>query len=122
MTNLGHKVVMAVCRDLFNKGYQLYRNIFLQVFIWLEHGSTIVGTTRHNRIGFPKDIVNKGAVDRCTRGMSVSTIIDDKIHCFAWLDNKSVFSIDSFWVSFLYYSSKGADRWITCRNLMSACS
>ena len=81
-TNLGHKVVMAVCRDIFNKGYQLYRNILLQVFIWLEHGTTIVGTTRHNRIGFPKDIVNKGAVDRYTRGMSVSTIIDDKIHCF----------------------------------------
>ena len=29
-TNLGHKVVMAVCRDIFNKGYQLYRKFCYQ--------------------------------------------------------------------------------------------
>ena len=87
-TNLGHKVVMTVCRDIFNKGYQLYcDNFFTSVHLaadLLEHGTTIVGTTH---IGFPKDIVNAGAVDGCTRGMSISTIIDDKIHCFVWLDN-----------------------------------
>ena len=83
-----------------NKGHQLYcDNFFTCVHLaanLLEHWTTIVGTTHHNRIGFPKDIVNMGALDGCKKGMSVSTIIDDKIRdCFVWLDNKPVFFIDT---------------------------
>ena len=98
-TNLGHKVVMAVCEDILEKGYHIYcNNFFTSVQLaadLLEHGTHIIGTSCHNRVDFPKHIVNKEAVAGCTRGMSVSTIIDNKIHCFVWLDNKPVFFIDT---------------------------
>ena len=83
-TNLGHKVVMEVCKDILEKGYHIHcNNFFTSVQLaadLLEHGTHIIGTIHHNRIDFPKDIVNKDAMAGCTRSMSVSTIIDKINH------------------------------------------
>ena len=47
----------------------------------LKHGTTSVATTRPNRVGFPKNDINKNSVG-CSRGMTNSTVLDDKVHCF----------------------------------------
>ena len=95
---MGHKVVLAVCEDISGKGYHIYRNnFFTSVQLaadLLEHGTDIIETSHHNRVHFPKHIVHKDAVAGCIRGKSASTIIDNKIHCFVWLDNKPVIFID----------------------------
>ena len=97
--NLGHKVVMEVCIDILKKGYEVYfDNYFSTVELaadLLKHGTTTVATTRPHRVGFPKETVNSAAVAGQSRGYSVSTILDNKIHCFVWLDKKPVFFIDT---------------------------
>ena len=94
-TNLGYKVVMQVCKDILGKGYRVYcDNFFTSINLavgLLEYGTNLIGTTRPNREKFPKDVVNTEAVAGQSRGYTVSTILDDKIHCFVWLDNKPVF-------------------------------
>ena len=61
----------------------------------LEHGTTLVGTTRLDKVDFPKGIVNKATIAGESRGITVSTTIDNKFHCFVWLDNKPVFFVDT---------------------------
>ena len=82
---------MEVCKDILGKGHQVYfDNFFSSVHLaadLLAHGTTSVATTRPDRIGFPREAVNKGSVAGGSRGISVSTILDNKIHCFVWLDN-----------------------------------
>ena len=86
---------MEVCRNILGKGYHVYcDNYFTNVHLaadLLEHGTNLIGTTRPNRRNFPSETVNKGAVAGKSRGTSVSTIIDNKVHSFVWLDNKPVF-------------------------------
>ena len=108
-TDLGYKVVMEVCKHFLGKGYCVYcDNYFTSVHLaadLLEHVTTLVGTTRPDKVDFPKDIINKGAVAGDSRGMTVSTVIDDKVHCFVWLDRKPVFFVDTlFWLHLIYYS------------------
>ena len=97
--NLGHKVVMEVCRDNLNKGHEVYfDNFFSTVELaadLLKHGTTSIATTRPYRVGFPKETVNSAAVAGHSRGYSVSTFLDNKIHCFVWFDKKPVFFIDT---------------------------
>ena len=98
-TNLGHKVVMEVCKDILGKGYHVYcDNYFTSIHLaadLLEHGTNLVGTTRPDRTGFPKETINKGAVAGRSRGTAISKILDNKIHCFVWLDSKPVFFVDT---------------------------
>ena len=73
-------------------------NYFISVHLvadLLEHGTTLVGTTQPDEVDFPKGIVNKGAVAGESSGITVSTTIDNKVHCFVWLDNKPVFFADT---------------------------
>ena len=81
------------------KGYRVYCDkYFTGVHLaadLLEHGTTLVGTTRPNKVDFPKDIINKGAVAGDSRGITISTIIDNKVYCFVWLDRKPVFFVDT---------------------------
>ena len=97
--NLGHKVVMKICEDILGKGYNVYcDNYFTSIHMaadLLEHGTHLVGTTQRDRVDFPKEVINKGAVAGESRGIAVSTILDDKIHCFVWLDSKPVFFVDT---------------------------
>ena len=76
-TDLGYKVVMEVCKHFLGKGYRVYcDNYFTSVHLaadLLEHGTTLVGTTQPDKVNFPKDIINKGAVAGDSRGMTVST-------------------------------------------------
>ena len=96
--DLGYKVVMTLCKDIFDKGYEVYfDNYFSSVHLavdLLKHGTSSVATTQPNRVGFPKNDINRNSVG-CSRGMTNSTILDDKVHCFVWLDNKPVFFIDT---------------------------
>ena len=98
-TDLGYKVVMELCKDILGKGYHVYcDNYFTSVHLaadLLEHGTNLVGTTRPDKVDFPKEVINKGAVAGESRGITVSTIIDNKVHCFVWLDNKPVFFVDT---------------------------
>ena len=84
--NLGYKIVMGVCDDLLEKGYHVYcDNYFTSIHLaadLLEHGTHLIGTTRPDRRNFPKGTVNKGAVTGKSRGTAVSTVIDNKVHCF----------------------------------------
>ena len=86
---------MTLCNDILDKGYEIYfDNYFSSVHLAVDllgRGTTSVATTRPNRVGFPKDEINKGSVAECSRGMNVSTVLDNKVHCFVWLDNKPVF-------------------------------
>ena len=86
---------MALCKGIFNKSYEVYfDNYFSSVHLAvdvLECGTTTVATTQPNRVGFPKDYLNKDSAAGCSRGMCNSTVLDDKVHCFVWLDNKPVF-------------------------------
>ena len=56
-TNLGYKVVMEACRDILDQGYHVFcDNYFTSVHLaadLLEHGTTLVGTTRPDRTDFP---------------------------------------------------------------------
>ena len=47
--------------------------------------------TRPDKTDFPREILNKGAIAGDSRGTAISTILDNKVHCFIWLDNKAVF-------------------------------
>ena len=92
--NLGHKVVME--EIFWGKDTMSIVAIILQVDIHLaadllEHGTNLIGTTWPNGRNFPSETVNKGAVAGKSRGTSISTIIDNKVHCSVWLDNKPVF-------------------------------
>jgi len=81
--NLGHKVVMEVCKDILGKGYEVYfDNFFSSVQLAvdiLKHGTTSVVTTQPDRVGFPKGEINKGSV-----------------HCFVWMGSKPVFLLTQF--------------------------
>ena len=94
-SNLGYKVVMEVCKDIWGKGFHVYSdNFFTNVHLaadLLEHGTNLVGTTRANRVDFSREAINKKAIDGDSMGISVSTILDNKVHCYVWLDNKSLF-------------------------------
>ena len=71
-----------------------FDNYFFSVHVavdLLEHGTTSAVTTRPDRVGFLKDDIKKVYVAGCSRGMSNSTVLDDKVHCFVWLDNKPVY-------------------------------
>ena len=93
---------MEICKDVLNKGYHVYcDNFFTSVDLsadLLAHGTTLVGTTQANRKHFPKEAVNKEAVAGSNRGIAVSSVLDDKIHCFAWLDNQPVFFVDTWYI------------------------
>jgi len=97
--NIGHKVVMEVCKDILGKGHQVFfDNYFSSVHLavdLLKHGTTSVATTRPDRVDFPREIINKEAVAGASRGFTTSTILDNKVHCFVWLDRKPVFFIDT---------------------------
>ena len=86
---MGHKVVMEVCRDILNKGHKVYfDNYFSTVELaadLLKYGTTSVATTQPYRVGFPKETVNSAAVAGHSRGYSVSTFLDNKVHCFVWV-------------------------------------
>ena len=66
-------------KDILWKGYHVYcDNYFTSVHLasdLLEHGD-LVGTTQPD-IDFPKEITNEGTVAGESRGINVSTIIDD---------------------------------------------
>ena len=98
-TSLGYKVIMEVCRDLLGKGYHVYcDNYFTSVRLagdLLEQGTTLVGTTRPDRVDFPKAAINKEVVAGDSRGIAVTIVLDNKVHCFVWLDKKPVFFIDT---------------------------
>ena len=82
-------MVMELCKDILGKGYHVYcNNYYTSIHLaadLLEHGITLVGTTRPDKVDFPKGIVNKGAIAGESRRITVSTTIDNKVHCFAWL-------------------------------------
>jgi len=61
----------------------------------LAHVTYSIATTRPDRIGFPKRHINKGSVAGDNRGIAASTILDGKVHCFVWLNNKPVFFVDT---------------------------
>ena len=92
-------MVMEVCKDLLGKGYHVYcDNYFTSVHLatdLLEHGTTLVGNTQPDKVDFPKEVINKGAVAGESRGITIYTTIDNKVHCFVWLDNKPVFFVDT---------------------------
>ena len=94
---------MEVCKDILGKGYHVYYdNYFTSVHLagdLLEHGTNLVGTTRPDRADFPREGINKDAVGGDSRGIAVSTTLDDKVHCFVWLDKKPVFFIDTLFGS-----------------------
>ena len=99
-TDLVYKVVvMELCKDILGKGDHVYcDNNFTSVHLaadLLEHGTTLVRTTRPDKVDFPKGIVNKDVVAGESRGITVSTNIDNKVHCFVWLDTKPVFFADT---------------------------
>ena len=77
---------MAVCKDLLGKGCHVYcDNYFTSVHLatdLLEHGTTLVGTTRPGKVDFHKEVTNKGSVAGEIRGMSVFTTIDNEVHIF----------------------------------------
>ena len=56
---VGHKVMMEVCKDILGKGYRVFcDNFFTRVHLaadLLEHGTSLVGTTRPDKIGFPNE-------------------------------------------------------------------
>ena len=88
---------MGICEDILGKGYKVYYdNFFSSVSLAadLQNGTTSVATTQYDRTGFPKDL-KKSSVAGCTRGMTHSITLDDKVHCFVWLDAKPVFFIDT---------------------------
>ena len=93
--DLGYKVVMGLCKYILDKGYKVYfDNFFSSVYLavdLLERGTTSLVTSQPNRIGLPKCDIKKASVARCSRGMSNFTILDNKVHCFVRLDNKTVF-------------------------------
>ena len=97
---------MEVCKDILGKGYHVYcDNFFTSVHLaadLLEHGTNLVGTTRPNRVDFPREAINKEAVDGDSRGIAVSTILDNKVHCYVWLDNKPVFFVDTLYDDTVY--------------------
>ena len=105
-TNLGYKVVMEACRDILDQGYHVFcDNYFTSVHLaadLLEHGTTLVGTTRPDRTDIPRELINKEALDGVSRGVAVSTILDNKVHCFVWLDKKPVFFIDTQFGNYTY--------------------
>ena len=72
-SNLGYKVGMEVCKDILGKGYHVYcDNFFTSVHLAAdlpEHGTNLVGTTRPNRVDFPREAINKEAVDGDSRGL-----------------------------------------------------
>ena len=86
---------MALCKNNLDKRYEVYfDNCFSGVYLavdLLECGTSSVATIPPNRVGFPKDDINKDSVAGCSRGMSNSTVLDNKVHSFVWLDNKPVF-------------------------------
>ena len=56
-TALGYNVVMELCKDILGQGYHIYCDNFISVDLaadLLEHGITLVGTTRPGKIIFPK--------------------------------------------------------------------
>jgi len=93
--DLGYKVVMGVCKHILGKGYHLYfDNYFSSVNLavaLLQNGTTCIATIRPDRPGFPHGKVNKDCVAEASRGMTHSTTLDNKVHCFVWLDAKPVF-------------------------------
>jgi len=97
--NLGYKVVMGVSRHILGKGYHVYYdNFFSSVGLavaLLQNGTTSIATTRPDRTGFPNEEINKGSVEGYSRGMTHSTTLDNKVHCFVWLNAKPVFFIDT---------------------------
>jgi len=100
---------MGICDEILEKSYAIFcDNFFTSVQLatdLLEHGTTLVGTTRPNRKKFPKEVVNKGAVDGCDSGMTVSSVVDNKVHCFIWLDNQPIFFCKHFvWCNPFHYS------------------
>ena len=56
-TNLGYKMLMEVCKDFLGEGYCVYcDNYFTSVHLatdLLKHGTTLVGTTRPDKVDFP---------------------------------------------------------------------
>ena len=44
-----------------------------------------------DRVDFPRRVVKKEAVAGDSRGIAVTTVLDNKVQCFVWLDNKPVF-------------------------------
>ena len=128
-TNLGHKVVMEICKDILGKGYHVYcDNYFTSIRLaadLLEHGTHLVGTTRPDRIDFPREAINKDAVAGDSRGIAVSTTLDDKIHCFVWLDSKPVFFVDTLFGCSLHTTvprgmSDGTRTQIACPEAVKA--
>ena len=90
---------MEVCRYILNKGHEVYFDNYFSTaesaVDLLKHGNTNVATTRPYRVGFPKETVNSVTVAGQSRGYSVSTFLDNKIHCFIWFDKKPVFFNDT---------------------------
>jgi len=76
-------------------GYNVYfDNFFSSVSLvvdLLQNGTTSVATTHFDRNGYPKEEINKTSVAGCAREMTHSTTLDNKVHCFVWLDTKPVF-------------------------------
>jgi len=102
-TNLGYKVVMELCKDILFLGHQIFfDNYFSCIHLavdLLKHGTTCVVTTWPDRVDFPRDMINKGAVAGESRGFTTSTVLDNKVHCFVWLDRKPVFFVDAIFSS-----------------------
>ena len=85
--NLGYKVVMALCKVILDKGFEVcFDNYFSSVHLavdLLKCGTMYQCTynpTQWSRL--PKDDINKNSVAGCSRGMGNSTVLNDKIHCF----------------------------------------
>jgi len=85
-TNLGYKVVTELCKDILWEGRQVFfDNCFSSVHLavdLLKHGTTCVATMQPDKVDFPRDVINKGAIAGQSRGFTTSTVLDNKVHFF----------------------------------------
>ena len=91
---LGATVVQKLLQDLYNANYHVYMDNFfssVQLAIKLkEKGTLMIGTTRTNRKGWPKDMKNMKKMNKeMQRGESQSEVVIG-IECVVWKDRKAV--------------------------------
>ena len=63
----------------------------------LQNGTTCVATTQYDTKGYPNEDINKASVAGFDMGMTQSTTLGGKVHCFMWLDAKPVFLLTQSW-------------------------
>jgi hypothetical protein len=92
---LGASVVKRLAKGLRKKGYHLYfDNFFSSVDLaqdLLLDDLYCVATTRTNRKKWPAGLKDTKALNKSLkRGESISAMVDSKVECFVWKDNRCV--------------------------------